>query len=268
MILTEATAPPYLYRRGTSALIVSMPHVGTYIPPSIGRAMADVAAQRPDTDWHLPRLYDFLDDLGATVVAATHSRYVIDLNRPPDNTNLYPGQDTTGLCPVDTFDKRALYRDAGPTGAEVAKRIERYWKPYHRRLAGEIERVRSEHGRAILWEAHSIVSRAPRFFEGRLPDFNLGTVCGASCAPGLARKLLETAQRDPTYSAVLDGRFRGGHITRRYGEPARGVHAVQLEMAEEIYMDERPPYTFREDLAARVRPKLREMLETALHWAE
>jgi N-formylglutamate deformylase len=268
MILGEHSAPPYLYRRGASALIVSMPHVGTYVPASIGRAMADVAAQRPDTDWHLPRLYDFLDALGATVIAATHSRYVIDLNRPPDNTNLYPGQDTTGLCPVDTFDKRALYRDAAPGEAQIAQRIERYWKPYHRRLAAEIARVKGEHGRAILWDAHSIVSVAPRFFAGRLPDFNLGTAGGTSCAPELARRLLAVASRDPAFSAVLDGRFKGGHITRRHGDPASGMHAVQMEMAEVVYMDERPPYPFRGDLAARVRPILREMLEISLHWAE
>jgi N-formylglutamate deformylase len=268
MILTEATAPPYRYRHGGSVLIVSMPHAGTYVPHSVGAQLADAAAARCDTDWHLPRLYDFLGEMDATVLVAMHSRYAIDLNRPPDDANLYPGQDTTGLCPVDTFDKRALYR-AGPPGPEErARRVERYWQPYHRRLAREIERVRSAHGRAVVWDAHSIVSVAPRFFPGRLADLNLGTAGGASCAPGLGEALLAAARRHPSCSAVLNGRFQGGYITRRYGEPARGVNAIQLEMAQATYMDEAPPYTFREDLAASVRPVLRELVATAAGWAQ
>ena len=268
MILTEATAPPYRYRRGSSVLIVSMPHAGTYVPRSVGRAFADAAAGRCDTDWHLPRLYDFLGALDATVIAAMHSRYAVDLNRPPDDASLYPGQDTTGLCPVDTFDKRPLYRDRPPDRAEMERRVARYWQPYHRRLASEIERVRAEHGRAVLWDAHSITSIAPRFFEGRLADLNLGTANGASCAPGLGEALLAAARRHHRCTAVLNGRFTGGHITRRYGDPARRVDAIQLEMAQATYMDEAPPYTFRGDRAARVRPILRELLETAAGWAQ
>lgn len=267
MILTEASAPAYRYHHGTTGLIVSMPHAGTYVPPSIGRTMTDAAMPRCDTDWHLPRLYDFALAMGATILVAQYSRYVVDLNRPPDDANLYPGQDTTGLCPVDTFDKRALYRGDAPSPAGKRRRVERYWKPYHGRLAREIERVRSEHGYAVLWEAHSIVSVAPRFFEGRLPDLNLGTAGGASCKPGLGEALLAVGSRGP-FTAVLDGRFKGGHITRRYGDPASGVHAIQLEMAQSTYMDEAPPYTFREDRAAKVRPVLREMLETAVSWAK
>ncbi len=165
MIVSEHSAPPYLYRRGDSPLVVSMPHAGTYVAPSIGRTLADVAAQRPDTDWHLPWLYDFIQSLGATVLVAVHSRYTIDLNRPPDDANLYPGQDTTGLVPVDTFDRRKLYRGANPAAAEVQRRVERYWQPYHRRLAAEIERVKAERGRVVLWDAHSIQGVVPRFFE-------------------------------------------------------------------------------------------------------
>lgn len=266
MILTGASAPPYRFRSGAGPLIVSMPHAGTYLAPSIVKQMGDVAALRADTDWHLPRLYDFLGELEATVLVATHSRYAVDLNRPPDDANLYPGQDTTGLCPVDTFDKRALYRTDPPPPAEVARRLARYWRPYHARLEREIERTRAAHGRVVLWDAHSIVCTAPRFFDGRLPDLNLGTVSGKACDPRLGARLLETARRHPGLTAVLDGRFKGGHITRRYGDPARGVQAVQLEMAQAVYMDERPPYSFREDLAARVRPALRELLATALAW--
>lgn len=246
-----------------------MPHSGTWIPPSLSRDMSEAALLRADTDWHLPQLYDFLDALGASVIVAAHSRYVVDLNRPPDDVNLYPGKDTTSLCPIDTFDKRPIYR-AGhtPTPEAIRARVTRYWVPYHRRLSGELERVRQAHGIAVLWDAHSIVSVAPRFFEGRLTDFNLGTGGGTACDERLAGRLLAAFGRQREYSAVLDGRFKGGHITRHYGRPAENIHAVQMEMAQANYMDERPPFTFRDDLAARVRPILREQLEIVLDWAK
>lgn len=255
-------------RRGNSPLVVSMPHVGTRIPAHLLPRLTLEALRRLDTDWHLARLYDFLGDLDATTIEATMSRYVVDLNRPPDDANLYPGHDTTGLVPVDTFRREPLYREAGiPDRAEVAQRVDLYWRPYHRHLEDEIARVRSEHGMAILWDAHSIVSRAPRFFEGRLADFNLGTAGGTSCDAALARRLHEALGRHSAYRAVLDGRFKGGYITRRYGEPARNIHAIQLEMAQATYMDEECPFRFRNDLAASVRPILREQLEIALAWA-
>ena len=267
MFLSERTVPPYRYRRGSSALIVSMPHVGTFIPHGVGKALSDCAARRPDTDWHLPRLYDFVDELGATVIAATHSRYVIDANRPPDGENLYPGQDTPRLCPIDTFHSEPLYRGGiEPTRAEIDRRLDAVWRPYHRRLASEIARVKAEHGAVVLWDAHSIVSEVPRLFQGKLPDFNLGTGDGKSCDPALAGALLETLQRHAGYTAVLNGRFKGGYITRHYGDPSANVHAVQLEMAESVYMEERSPYAFRRDLAGRVRPILREQLALALDW--
>lgn len=268
MILSENTVWPYRYRHGGSALVVSMPHVGTFIPHSVGAALSDCAARRPDTDWHLPRLYDFLEELDATVIAANCSRYVVDVNRPPDGTNLYPGQDTPRLCPIDTFDREPLYRGGAEPGAEaIARRLERIWHPYHRRLQAEVARVRAQHGVAILWDAHSIVSRVPRLFEGRLPDFNLGTADGAACDPALAQSLLAALSRHGGFTAVLNGRFKGGYITRAYGRPHESVHAIQLEMAEAVYMDERSPFTFRADLAPQVRPILREQLEIALEWA-
>jgi len=267
MFLSERTVWPYRYRHGSSPLIVSMPHVGTFVPRSVGRAMNDVAARRDDTDWHLPRLYDFLDELDATVVMANVSRYVVDVNRPPDGSNLYPGRDTPLLCPTDTFGREPLYRSEGPSADEVARRVDSVWTPYHRRLEREVERVRSAHGVAILWDAHSIVSVSPRLFEGRLADFNLGTAGGTSCDPALANSLLVAFRRHAGYTAVLDGRFKGGYITRRFGDPARGVHAVQLEMAEETYMSESCPYTFESERAARVRPILREQLRIAMEFA-
>lgn len=267
MFLSEGSVWPYRYRYGSSPLVVSMPHVGTYVPPSIARTLNDCAARRPDTDWHLARLYDFLGELDATVITATLSRYVVDMNRPPDGANLYPGRDTPKLCPTDTFGREALYRDGDPGDAEVRRRVDTMWQPYHRRLAREVERVRAKHGVAVLWDAHSITAVQPRLFEGRLPDFNLGSADATSCDPALARSLAVVLQRHAGYTSVLDGRFKGGHITRRFGDPANGVHAVQLEMVEATYMDEEPPFAFRPERATRVRPILRELLQVALDFA-
>ncbi len=245
-----------------------MPHTGTHIPDAIAHRMTPVALTVPDTDWHMERLYDFLEELGASVLVATHSRYVVDLNRPPDNANLYPGQDTTGLCPVDTFYREPIYvAGENPSDAEIAERVARYWQPYHDQLAAELARLKKQHGRALLWDAHSIFSVVPRFFEGTLSDFNLGTADGRSCASGTGEALLAIAQRGQDYRAVLNGRFKGGYITRHYGRPAEGVHAFQLELSEATYMEESPPFRFRDDLAARVRPRLRAMVERFMETA-
>ncbi|MGH6625994.1 MAG: N-formylglutamate deformylase [Burkholderiaceae bacterium] len=265
-ITTEA---PFAFHQGTRALLISMPHGGSYVPPAIAVRLTNEARQVPDTDWHLGRLYDFAVAMGASVLQATHSRYVVDLNRPPDNANLYPGQDTTGLCPIDTFDSTPVYRPGGaPEEAEIAARREAIWRPYHDKLASELERIKSVHGVAVLWDAHSIRSVLPRFFEGRLPDLNLGTADGVSCDPALAQTLLDIAKAAPGYTAVLNGRFKGGHITRRYGQPGRGVHAIQLEMAQCTYMQEQLPFDYLPELAARVQPHLRAMLEAVLKFAE
>ena len=252
-------------RQGSTPLLISMPHVGTHLPDALARRMLPVARTLPDTDWHLEQLYDCADALGASVLVATHSRYVVDLNRPPDNANLYPGQDTTGLCPIDTFAKQPLYRmSEEPDEHEVRARVTQYWKPYHAALAAELARLKAAHGTALLWDAHSIASHVPRFFSGRLTDFNLGTADGQSCAPEIGARLLEIARAAAGHTAVLNGRFKGGYITRTYGRPAENVHAVQLELSEITYMDEAPPFGFREDLANRVRPYLRAMLEALL----
>src|SRR5262245_49340379 len=201
-----------------------MPHAGTFLPPDISARLTHAALKLPDTDWHLARLYDFVDQVGASVIIATHSRYAIDLNRPPDDASLYPGQDTTGLCPVDTFHREPLYREGQqPDAAEIRDRIEKYWAPYHAALQGELDRLRKQYDRAVLWDAHSIRSVLPRFFQGRLPDLNLGSAGGSACDRNLAQHLLQIAQDHLGFSTVLDGRFKGGYITRHYGRPSAGV---------------------------------------------
>ncbi|MDN4589550.1 N-formylglutamate deformylase [Xenophilus aerolatus] len=269
MSLFTTTEPPFRFRAGTKPLLISMPHVGTHVPPALAARLTDEARQVPDTDWHLERLYDFADELGASVLVATHSRYVIDLNRPPDGASLYPGQSVTGLCPVDTFDDTPLYVEGDVPGeAEIAARREALWQPYHDQLAAELARLKAAHGVVALWDAHSIRSVLPRFFDGKLPDLNLGTADGASCDPALAAQLLDIAQSNPAYSGVLNGRFKGGHITRRYGDPSGGVHAVQLEMTQCSYMQEALPFDYLPAVAAGVQPQVRRMLEAVLAFVE
>lgn len=258
--------PPFRFEPGRRPLLVSIPHAGTWLPPALAARLTAPALAVPDTDWHLDRLYDGVRALGASLLVATHSRYVIDLNRPPDDHSLYPGQDVPGLCPIDTFAREPLYADPAwqPDAAEREARRAAIWRPYHRQLQAELARLRERHGEVALWDAHSIRSEVPRFFEGRLADLNLGTADGASCEAGLARRVLGIAGDDGRYSAVLDGRFKGGYITRAYGRPDAGVQALQLEMTWRCYMDEDPPHAYRPERAAQVQPRLLAMLEAVL----
>jgi N-formylglutamate deformylase len=257
----------FRFKAGTLPLLVSMPHVGTDIPDDVAARLMPCAAARADTDWHLAQLYGFVEEMGASVLSARWSRYLIDLNRPPENTNLYPGQDTTGLCPVDTFGRERLYREGMEPGeAEVSRRLERYWRPYHDQLRAELDRLLALHGRVVLWDAHSIASQVPRFFEGRLPDLNFGTADGKSCSLQLEGAMIKLTQAQDHYSFIFNGRFKGGHITRFYGNPAGGVHAIQLEMCQCLYMNEAAPFEYRPDLAGEVQPLLRKLLGAAVEW--
>jgi len=257
----------YSFKEGRIPLLVSMPHVGTDIPDDIAARMAPCALTRADTDWHLRQLYGFLDEMGASTIAARWSRYVIDLNRPPEDTNLYPGLSTTGLCPVDTFGSEQLYLDGqAPAEMEVRARLERYWQPYHRQLRAELDRLLALHGRVVLWDAHSIASVVPRFFDGRLPDLNFGTAQGTSCAPAMEAEVVGVAQSQSAFSVAVNGRFKGGHITRHYGQPALNVHAIQLEMCQCLYMDESAPFAYRPEAAAQVQPLLQRLTSAAVEW--
>ena len=256
-------------RKGRIPLVVSMPHIGLAIPSEIAQTMTAAAKPRDDTDWHLETLYDFLENLGASLLTPVYSRYVVDLNRPPGGPTMYPGQDNTPVCPVDTFDRVPLYAAGrAPDASEIERRIQTYWHPYHTALENELARVRQEHGVALLWDAHSVRSVVPRFFEGRLPDFNLGTVGGLSCGPGLGERLLDIANASGRYSSVLNGRFVGGFVTRSHGRPKSDIHAVQLELSQITYMDESPPYAFDNQRAQQLRPLLRLLLEDVLAWAK
>jgi N-formylglutamate deformylase len=258
--------------RGTKPLLLSLPHVGTAIPDDLAPAFVPRALALEDTDWHLAEVYGFARDLGASVLVPRFSRYVIDLNRPPENAPMYPGANNTEHVPTHFFSGDLLYRDGGsPAADEIERRRAVYWQPYHDALAGELARLRAAHGVAILWDGHSIQAELPWLFEGRLPDLNLGTANGASCAPSLRADLTDVLAAQSHFSHVTDGRFKGGYITRRYGKPADGVHAVQLEMALSTYMDEThaayPVAPADPTQLARLRPVLRSLLQATLDWA-
>ncbi|WP_413194782.1 N-formylglutamate deformylase [Pararobbsia alpina] len=266
--MTDNTDRPIAsLHRGTLPLLISIPHLGTHLPDDIAGTMTDVASRFDDTDWHLDRLYGFARDLGASILTPSYSRYVVDLNRPPDGASLYPGRDTTGLFPVDTFDKDALYLDGmAPDEATQAARRATYWQPYHDALRNELDRLKREHGRVLLWEAHSIRSVVPRLFEGRLPDFNFGTADDMSARPGLATLLSERVNQHGGYTSVGNGRFKGGYITRHYGTPDTGIHAVQLELTQISYMEEAAPYAYDEAKAKAIEPLLTALVTDALSY--
>jgi len=249
--------------RADAPLLISIPHLGTRIPDDLRHLYTDIALTVADTDWHLDRLYECARDLGATVLSGRFSRYVIDLNRPSTDESLYPGQTTTGLCPTETFRGMPLYQPGcTPDAAEKARRVEAYWRPYHETLEAELERLREQHANVLLWEAHSIASVLPRLFEGKLPDLNIGTQDGRTAAPAaLAAVVAAAANSD--YTSIANGRFKGGFITRNYGAPNRGVHAIQLEMCQSTYMHETEPFDYAPELAAAVQPTLRKMIEGA-----
>lgn len=255
----------FTLHRGTAPLLVSLPHDGSAIPADLAARMTPGARRAPDTDWHVSRLYAFARDLGASMLVPRYSRYVVDLNRPEDDTSLYPGQNTTGLCPAVRFTGEPVYLEGqAPSTEEVGERVETYWRPYHRALAAELARLKAEHARVVLWEGHSIRgSDLPFLFEGRLPDLNLGTAAGASCSPQLQARLEAVLGGQTDYDWVANGRFKGGHITRHYGRPAEGVEAVQLEISQRNYMDE-DSFSYDEAKADRLQHVLRSMLQAAL----
>jgi N-formylglutamate deformylase len=262
----------YQFRSGNSPILLSMPHAGTLLPKDIENKMTAEAKVLTDVDWHLPILYDMIKELDITLISAKYARYVIDLNRSPDDSSLYPGLDVTSLCPIDTFAKHSIYlNNKQPDEIEIQNRIEQYWKPYHAKLESELKRIQNIHGVVILWDAHSIASHVPRFFSGKLPDFNIGTADMSTCSPELQKALeaaLEKSSHIKNYSYVFNGRFKGGYITRHYGAPNQNIHAIQMEMSQCVYMEEIPPFNYKPKLAENVQPLLRELLEACLIWAK
>lgn len=256
-------------RQGTSPIILGFPHTGTDVPPDIWDRLNDNGKLLADTDWHIHNLYDGLLD-GVTTVRATFHRYVIDANRDPSGTSLYPGQNTTGLVPETDFDGLSIWKEgAAPDEADITERLRDFHAPYHAALAAEIERVKAIHGVAILYDCHSIRSHIPFLFEGKLPDFNIGTDMGKTCAVEFERVTAEIAGYAAGYTSIVNGRFKGGWTTRHYGQPANGVHAIQMELAQSAYLEtEQVPFAYDEEKATALRTHLKTILariETAAH---
>ena len=251
--------------RGSAPLLVSMPHVGTQIPDELKPGYVPRALAVEDTDWHLERLYGFVRGLGASLIVPQLSRYVIDLNRPPDDAPMYPGASNTELCPTRFFTGDALYVEgAAPDAAQRLQRRAQYWQPYHDALRSELERIKAQHGYVLLWDAHSIRSEIPWLFEGCLPDLNIGTASGAAAHASITTAVAGACRDVPGLSSVVNGRFKGGYITRHYGQPGNHIHAVQLEKCQSLYMQEVAPFAYDEAKAAAVQPVLRAMVGAAL----
>jgi formiminoglutamase len=274
--MTAESFPWLSVVRGEAPLLVSMPHTGVDIPQDMESALISPWLARKDTDWWVNRLYDFAPTLGATVVRMGISRTVIDCNRDPSGVSLYPGQATTELCPTTTFDGEPLYRaGSAPEGGQISSRRSAYFDPYHAAIAAEITRLRATHGNIVLYDCHSIRSRIPRLFEDVLPNFNIGTNNGSTCAPALT-SAVEAACDQTGFTRVTNGRFRGGYTTRHYGQPARGVHALQMELACRGYMREPPgsvsqgdwPTPYEDEVAAPMRAVLTRVLQACIRFAQ
>lgn len=247
---------------GESPLLISVPHDGRAVPDEIRARMTPAGRAVPDTDWHVAQLYGFARDIGASIQVANYSRYVVDLNRSATDDVLYPGRLATGLCPDKTFSGDDIYVDTGVTSADKAARISTYWRPYHAQLESTLAAIRQKHGYALLWDAHSIPSVLPRLFDGELPELNIGTNDGKSCAPSIEAAVVKAASGSP-YSIAVNERFKGGYITRHYGDPDGSVSAIQLEIAQRTYMDE-TSRAFDRDKADRLRTTLGHLLRAVL----
>lgn len=250
---------PVDIQRGDGPIVLGLPHTGTWLPDEIRQNLNARGEILADTDWHVDRLYaDLLP--GATTVRANFHRYVIDANRPPDDESLYPGQNTTGLVPTTDFDGEPIWTEE-PSAEEIVARRAAYHAPYHAALEAEMERVRARHGVAVLYDCHSIRSHIPFLFEGVLPDLNIGTAGGTTCSPLMQAAVMEICSAAEGYSSILNGRFKGGWTTRRYGRPSEGMHAIQLELAQSTHLEsEQPPFAYSEAKAARLRPLLADIL--------
>jgi N-formylglutamate deformylase len=227
----------YLFHHRNSPILFSIPHDGTNIPANIAANMHDFAIKSPDRDFFVSQLFSFAKDFDISLLKTNISRYVIDMNRAANDTSLYPGQSVTELCPTTSFINEKLYRSL-PLAGEIKQRITKYWQPYHQIITDKLETIKQQHGFAILVDCHSIKSHVPRFFEGQLPDINIGTNSGKSCSKSIISKIENTLKSQSKYSYVIDGRFKGGYITRHYGKPDNSIHAIQIEISQLNYMDE------------------------------
>ena len=256
----------YTLTTGNIGVLISMPHNGQLIPENIADTMTSTAMDVPDTDWYMDKLYDFASAMGAYIISPKYSRYVIDLNRDSNGKALYANANNTELCPTSAFDLSPLYlKDKQPTEQEISDRIINYWQPYHQELASTLALLKQKYNKVVLLDAHSILSTVPRFFEGKLPDFNFGSGNGISCDEKLMQSI-EQLDLSP-YTSISNGRFKGGFITRAYGNPELNIHAIQLELSQYTYMDE-PSDQYNKQKAAQVKLKLKAIVQCLIDFAQ
>ena len=254
------------FQKGKVPILISMPHCGTSIPNEISDLLTKEARSTPDTDWHIPLLYNFLETLDVSIISSNISRYVVDLNRPPDGGALYPGQNTTNLCPLNQFNGLHLYKNKKKLSLkEITNRKDCYWAPYHNQIVKEISRLKSLFGFVILYDAHSIASEVPNLFSGKLPDLNFGTAKGESCDLRIEKAIENTLIKSP-YSFAVNGRFVGGYITRHYGNPQNNIHSVQMEISQINYMSEDKTFSFDQNRAQKLRSTLQKIINILLLW--
>lgn len=252
---------PVSVKQGDSPIVLAMPHTGTYVPEKVMSSLNTTGQGLSDTDWHIDKLYAELLP-NASIVKANFHRYVIDANRDPSGQSLYPGQNTTGLCPLTDFDGNKLYNHGSePDDAEIESRRLSFHAPYHRAIEQQLANAKERHGVAVLYDCHSIRSLIPYLFEGKLPDFNIGTFDGKSCDARLSEAVENHCRHSAPYSSVLNGRFKGGWTTRHYGQPQNNVHAIQMELSQCNYMEEQAPWHYKPEAAEQLRNVLMPMLE-------
>lgn len=271
-MIFHSTNQSFSFRAGKLPVLVSFPHSSTNIPENLQPNYSEAGAQTPDTDWDLPKLYQIESSenpfADVSLIHANFSRFVIDANRPTDGTNLYPGKPTPELCPTTCFDGSPVYRSGQePDQKEIAERIEKFWQPYHDKIRQELQRMKSEFGVAVLFDAHSILSKVPRLFDGVLPNFNMGTAAGQAASSSLEQEIKEVLVGEEKYSSVFNGRFIGGFITRNFGDPDKNIHAVQLELTQSSYMNETTG-EFSAEKANRVRPVIFKMIQAIINWTK
>ncbi|GBR05055.1 N-formylglutamate deformylase [Acetobacter oeni] len=258
----------FTFTPGTTPVLVAIPHAGTALAPGMEARMTDRGRLLSDTDWYMEKLYSGAGDSGSGMIRASYSRYVIDLNRGPDDATLYPGRPKTGLVPELGFDGAPIYlAGQAPDEAEISERRVLFWQPYHDAVTEELARLKAQWGWAVLWDGHSIKTEVPRLFEGKLPDLNFGTNEGGSCASLLIEAVMTVARENGSYSDILNGRFKGGYTTRHYGQPQDGIHAIQLEKAQHIYLaDEEAPWPVDAGKTEKVADLIGKMLRRAARW--
>ena len=222
-------------------ILLSIPHCGTDFPIEVRRQFdADLIGAPDDTDWFVDHLYDFAAAMGITTIYATNSRWVIDLNRDPANKPLYTdGRIITALCPTTNFEGQPIYVDrrAEVDPGEVSRRWELYYKPYHEQIGKKLFELKNKFGKVLLWECHSIRQFVPKVFPEKFPDLILGTNDEQSADQGMIKAVL-TELNNSKFSVNHNFPFKGGYITRHFGRPSEGQHAMQLEMSKVNYMDD------------------------------